>query len=133
MASSSGIDRNTGRRLTDWDHVRQSIADIVTTPQLTEVLLRQYGSRLRDLVDAPMNDASIVLFYGAVAEALDRWEPRFELTDVSIGSAGPDGHIEMSLTGVYMPLGHHGDRTPAGPMTLFVALSNRAETLSGIV
>ena len=64
----------------------------------------EYGSRLFDLVDAPMNRATIVEIYAATAEALDRWEPRLKLERVQAIAVQP-GRIELELIGVYVPDG----------------------------
>ena len=45
----------------------------------------------------------------AIAEALDKWEPRFRLTHVALTQAGPDGQFTFQLAGVYFPHGHLGD------------------------
>jgi phage baseplate assembly protein W len=107
------MDRRTGRVLIDWAHVAQSIADILTTLKLTRLMRRDYGSDAPLLVDKPMNDASLLAFYVATAEALDRWEPRFDLSNVSFVAASRDGKTTLLLEGTYIPRGHLGDRTPA--------------------
>lgn len=110
--ASVGIDRRTGRVLTGWAHVVQSIEDILTTPVLTRVMRRAYGSDVPKLIDAPMNEASLLAVYVAIAEALDAWEPRYELKRVAFTRAGADGRAEIALVGVYYPDGHKGDRSP---------------------
>ncbi len=49
-----GMNAATGRNLTGLDHLHQSIADILSTPIGTRVMRRDYGSRLPELIDAPM-------------------------------------------------------------------------------
>lgn len=110
--SSAGLDRTTGRILRDWDHVVQSIGDILTTPVMTRVLRRAYGSKLIDLVDRPTNDSTLLAVYVATAEALAAWEPRFQLEQVYFSAAGADGRTEITLDGIYLPDGHRGDDTP---------------------
>lgn len=109
---SIGMDRRTGRRLTDWAHVVQSIEDVLTTPVLTRLMRRAYGSDVPKLVDAPMNTGSLLALYVAIAEALDAWEPRYELKRVGFSAAAADGSCTIDLSGVYYPNGHKGDRTP---------------------
>lgn len=99
-----GIDAQTGRPLSGIDHLRQSIRDILTTPIGSRVMRRDYGSRLYELVDAPMNSATLVDLYAATAEALAQWEPRFRLTRTRADSAS-SGHIVLSLEGEYLPTG----------------------------
>lgn len=107
------MDRRTGRILIDWAHVAQSIADVLTTLKLTRLMRREYGSDAPLLVDKPMNDASLIAFYVATAEALDRWEPRFALGNVSFVAANRNGQVTLLLEGTYIPRGHLGDKTPA--------------------
>ena len=104
-----GMDRRTGRPIYGWDHVLQSIEDILTTRLMQRVMRREYGSLLPRLIDAPMNDRVVLAFYAAAAEALRRWEPRFRLRRCSITRAGSDGGITLELSGVYYPRGHLGD------------------------
>jgi len=99
-----GMNAQTGRLLSGIDHLRQSLLDILTTPIGTRVMRRDYGSRLYELVDAPMNSSTLVDLYAATAEAVARWEPRFRLTRVRVASATP-GAVSLNLQGVYVPTG----------------------------
>ena len=93
-----------GQPLTGIDHLRQSIRDILTTRKGTRVMCRDYGSRLPELVDRPVNPAFEMDVYAATAEALARWEPRFELSQVTITETVA-GRIVLKLDGVYRPDG----------------------------
>lgn len=107
-----GINALTGKRLSGLAHLRQSITDILTTPLGSRVMTRTYGSRLFNLIDAPMNQQTIAELRAAVAEALNGtnprdgqpWEPRFKLTRVAVVAASP-GRVEFDLTGEYLPDG----------------------------
>lgn len=102
------LDHVTGGAISGWDHVAQSIQTLLATRLNTRVFRRDFGSDVPGMIDAPMNDATILTLYVAVAEALARWEPRFDLTDIGIeGSA--DGRITLTLQGNYTPEGHKGD------------------------
>ena len=94
----------TGHTLAGIDHLRQSIRDILTTRKGARVMCREYGSRLPELVDRPVNPAFEMDVYAATAEALARWEPRFELSQVTITEAS-EGRIVLKLEGVYRPGG----------------------------
>jgi len=107
-----GMDRETGRYRAGWEHVAQSLADILSTPRLSRVLRRWYGADTTKLIDAPMTQSTLTQVYVEIAEALDRHEPRFELRRVVFDRAGPDGVAQIRLAGVYFPNGHKGDRTP---------------------
>lgn len=117
MPDSVGVDRRTGRVVTDWGHVVSSLEDLLTTRVLSRVMLRQYGSDFPDLIDAPMTDQTLVLFYSAIATAVALWEPRIDLTDINFTEAGPDGRVTLRMTATYLPRGHYGDRSPAETRT----------------
>lgn len=85
----NGMDAATGKPLAGVDHLRQSIADILSTPLGTRVGRRDYGSLLAELVDQPMNPLGRMRLMAATALALLRWEPRLILTNVAIRQTGP--------------------------------------------
>jgi phage baseplate assembly protein W len=95
------MSRTTGKYLDDLEHVKQSIIDILTTPIGSRVMRREYGSNLFYLVDRPVNREFLQQIYAAVAEALERWEPRLSLKKVTVDEV-KDGHIALSLSGVYL-------------------------------
>lgn len=100
----NGINSTNGKRLSGIDHLHQSIRDILTTPIGSRVMRRDYGSRLFDLIDAPLNRSTLTDLYAATAEALARWEPRFQLAKVTAVAASP-GSVQLSLIGLYKPDG----------------------------
>lgn len=104
MAAMNGINASNGKQLAGIEHLRQSLRDILTTPIGTRVMRRDYGSRLYQLVDAPLNRFTILQLYAATAEAIRKWEPRFKLEQVRIASSSP-GAVALDLTGEYLPDG----------------------------
>lgn len=46
-----GMNAHTGQPLAGLDHLRQIIADILSTPLNTRVMRRDYGSRILELID----------------------------------------------------------------------------------
>lgn len=99
-----GMNLNDGRATDGQAHLRQSIRDILTTPLGTRVMRREYGSRLFELVDAPLNADTLTDIYAATAEALDRWEPRFALRQVNARRVEAGG-VAIYLEGDYLPDG----------------------------
>lgn len=75
----AGMNRYTGARVDELDHIRQSIADILTTPIGSRVMRRDYGSRLTELIDQPLTGATLLRAYSATIDALLRWEPRIRV------------------------------------------------------
>lgn len=88
--------------LQGWDHVVQSITDILTTPLGSRVLRRDYGSTIPALLDRPINAETTLDFVVAAADALDRWEPRVRLERVQLVEASPDGAAALDLDLTYL-------------------------------
>ncbi|MDG7056604.1 MAG: GPW/gp25 family protein [Wolbachia endosymbiont of Penenirmus auritus] len=99
-----GIDAKTGKALEGIEHLKQSIIDILTTPIGSRVMRRDYGSRLYELVDRPINRDFTLEIYAATAEALQKWETRFKLEKVKITEV-KEGKVTISLDGMYLPNG----------------------------
>ncbi|WP_336142823.1 GPW/gp25 family protein [Acinetobacter sp. 102] len=77
--------RKTGQAFSsELDHIKQSIQDILTTPIGSRIMRREYGSRLADLMDKPINDALILQCYSAIYTALLLWEKRIDVSQISI-------------------------------------------------
>lgn len=99
-----GMNSSNGRALEGKDHLRQSIKDIFNTRIGSRVMLRDYGSDLPNLIDRTANEQLPVDFYVAIADALQKWEPRIELRECSMTIVGA-GIIEFSLSGNHLPDG----------------------------
>ncbi len=93
------MNRDTGRLLNRADHLRQSIADILTTPIGARVMRRDYGSQLPELIDQPYNGATRLRCYAAIVIALTRWEPRLRLTRVQLVQGETPGSAIVDLEG----------------------------------
>jgi phage baseplate assembly protein W len=96
-----GMSRTTGAYLDDLEHLKQSIVDILTTPIGSRVMRREYGSNLFYLVDRPVNREFVQQIYAAVADAIERWEPRFDVKKITVEEI-KEGHIKLSLSGIYL-------------------------------
>ncbi len=99
-----GMNVHTGRSIADMDHLRQSITDILSTPIGSRVMRRDYGSRLFKRLDAPLTGELLAEIYADVVEALFSYEPRFEVTNVSVVSM-ENGHLILDVTGKYLITG----------------------------
>ena len=96
------MDRTTGRRITGIDHVRQSVADILTTPLGSRLERRNYGSLLPSLIDQPDNAHTRLRCYAAIASALMKWEPRLRVTRVGMTAGDRPGQATVDLQGDYL-------------------------------
>ena len=79
-----GMNVLTGQPISDIEHLKQSIRDILSTPIGSRVMRRDYGSRLFQRIDQPITGALIAEIYADVVEALFNFEPRFEVSNVSV-------------------------------------------------
>lgn len=95
-----GMDGTSGRALSGEAHLAQSIGDILGTPKGTRIMRREFGSDVPGLIDAPLNGQTLVSLYAAIAEALDRWEPRVRLEQVAVVNVTEAG-VEVQLSGVW--------------------------------
>ena len=92
-----GLDRDDARAIDGIDHLRQSIIDILTTYPGERIMRPEYGSRLRDLIDRPVNAQWLADLYFNVAQAITRWEPRVRV--LRVAAAMPSsGHVTVDLT-----------------------------------
>lgn len=108
MDSMNGTNANTGAALSSNAHLTQSIGDILNTPLGTRVLRRDYGSNLLELIDAPINNATKLQLYSAVAGALEKWEPRLRLTRAQLSDLQADPGTP-SITASSLPLADTDD------------------------
>jgi phage baseplate assembly protein W len=100
-----GMNAQTGQALGGLQHLRQSIIDILSTPVGSRVMRRDYGSRLFELIDAPLTEATLIDLYAATAVALAEWEPRFRLHRVRSAGITEEGRTSLTLEGEYLPEG----------------------------
>jgi phage baseplate assembly protein W len=118
-----GMDRYTGKMLTGWDHVIQSMLLIFSTKYHERVLRRWCGSYVPHLIGENATETTICRFYWAIATGLDLWEPNYRIQRVrtSVRADGTvltsaeelrTGKLTTSMEGVYRPRGHLGNNDP---------------------
>lgn len=91
----TGMHASTGHALEGIEHIRQSVRDILTTPLGSRVMRRDYGSLLPELIDMPLNDATLLQAYAGSVMALIRWEPRIRVTAIrrSVSTTQPGAAV----------------------------------------
>ena len=92
---------NSGKIISEIAHIKQSIANILTTPIGSRVMRRDYGSKLFKKIDNPINGELIAEIYCDVVEALFTWEPRFEVEQVTVQNI-EKGKITIDLAGSFL-------------------------------
>ncbi|AEB58216.1 GPW/gp25 family protein [Ectopseudomonas mendocina] len=96
------MNRQTGSSISDLDHLKQSVADILGTRIGTRLARREYGSNVPDLIDEPFHGSTTLRLYAATAMALMRWEPRIRITRVQLqrGNESSTGVLDLEATRV---------------------------------
>ena len=94
----------SGKNISDIEHLKESIVEILSTPIGTRIMRREFGSRIFDLLDYPVNQFLIIELMAATAEAIDLWEPRLKIQRVEIEDVNSgNGEIRIALEGFYLP------------------------------
>lgn len=94
-----GMDRSTGKPIEGADHLRQSIGDILGTPLGTRVGRRDYGSRIPELLDQPLNELTRIRVFAAAALALLRQEPRARISRIALEAGEIGSSARLLVTG----------------------------------
>lgn len=97
-ATYLGMNRDSGRALSDLAHIQQSVADILVTPIGSRPMRRAYGSLLSELIDQPQNAALRLQIMAVCYSAILQWEPRISLSGITFQSTY-DGKMVVELTG----------------------------------
>ena len=92
-----GMHASLGDRLDGLDHIRQSVAKIITTPIGSRLMRREFGSLIPELVDTPVNRTTRLLIMAATADAVIRWEPRIKPVRVSLELSGGGSQVQVEL------------------------------------
>ncbi|WGL97189.1 GPW/gp25 family protein [Arsenophonus sp. aPb] len=95
-----GMNAINGRAITDSEHIRQSIRDILLTPIGSRLARRTYGSLLSELIDSPLTPATQLQLMSACYTALLIWEPRINLNKLSLTLLAA-GQMAVDIAGVY--------------------------------
>ena len=87
----------TGRQISLYDHIRQSVENILFTRIGTRLMREEDGSLLPELIDMPITPALLLQCRTAVVVAIARWEPRIDVETTTV-SAGQGGSLKISIT-----------------------------------
>lgn len=105
----SGIDRRTGKPLTGFAHVCQSVEVILTTHLTERFMLLEFGHPGLRIIGRLMTPPEILLLYRATRKAVRRWEPEYDITRFRVLRVEATGTLALSTAGTYFPEGRFGN------------------------
>jgi phage baseplate assembly protein W len=112
------MNAQTGRAIDGLEDLRQSVHTILTTPLGSRVMRRDFGSLLPELIDQPLNDATLLRAYSAAIIALLVFEPRLRVNRINKAvSTTEPGRATFTLAAT---------TTDGTPVSLDVPLTARA-------
>jgi uncharacterized protein len=100
-------------------NLEESIHLILRTNLGERVYRPDFGSRLSELVFAPLNTSTLLLLRLYVEEALEAWEPRIEIDEISTDPDPVRGRVDITIR--YHPTESHDSRSLVYPFYLLPA------------
>ncbi|MHA1010042.1 GPW/gp25 family protein [Enterobacter roggenkampii] len=94
-----GMNSQTGLSVSEIEHIRQSVRDILVTPVGSRVMRREYGSLLSQMIDQPQTPALRLQIMAACYSAIQKWEPRVSLTTITFERSDTDGGLYVDIAG----------------------------------
>ena len=114
-APGTGIDRTTGKVLSGWPHVVQSLEVIFSTRFGERVMREWFGSMVPAMLGENLTPATVLRTKLAIWVAIETWEPRFRIAQITSLSVNRQGQYRLEMEGEYRPRAHLGDFTVEGP------------------
>ena len=109
---ASGIDRNTGRRISGWPYTVQCL-EVIATTQIGERVMREYVGSLNPglLVKENLTRGPLERWIYALLLTWELWVPMFDIQDWQYISLGDerDGGFGIEFFGAHMPNAHLQD------------------------
>lgn len=122
-----GVDATGGVALvTDDREIQESLRIILATAPGERPMRPEFGCRIHERVFGPANSATAGQAAHDVREAIERWEPRVELLNVSVNfDAGCAGtlHLEISYS-------IRGDNSPRNLVFPFYVIPDESEAVT---
>lgn len=133
LEPSIGMDAETGRVLAGWEHVVQSIKDILSTNFGERIMREWYGSFVPALLGSQLNNREALRFFAALTSALEQWEPRYRIVRIVPMAVQRDGVLRLQIEGEFRPRALFGDLTPDSTRRLVLMPGLRGVIVDGEV
>ena len=125
---SIDFDVVTGGNIGGWEHVLQCIGDFFATSFGERIMREYYGSAVPRFLGENLTTKTVVPFFAAVAAAIEQWEPRFRVTNVTPISVNRDGQLQVEIQGQFRPRALLGDFSVAGARRVTVTGGSGGQT-----
>lgn len=80
------MSRVIGSNMSELDHIKQSIQDIISTPLGSRIMRRSYGTQLFNLIDQPTTQTLYLKIYSTIYSSILQWEHRINVSQININS-----------------------------------------------
>ena len=110
----AGIDRHTGRVITNLGSALQAVEVILTTRIGSRIMRREFGGGADELLGRLLTADHVAVFRQLVATAIDLWEPRLAIRRIALEGSAEElrrGEAGFVLEADWRPRGHLGDLT----------------------
>ncbi len=105
----TGTDEATGKLLSGWPHVEQSLRKIWTTRTGLRVMRLDFGSELRAFLGEDITPALALDLYDALVTAAHAWEPEYRIRGLQLVHLTRLGSLGLRHSGTYYPEGRFGN------------------------
>lgn len=111
------MDRRTGRALSGFAHVQQSVEVLFSTRIGSRVMRRSVGSNVPQILGRNLRPATLLRFYTAMIAAIEAWEPRLKVKSIRnpVAENTPEafraGKVGVKIVADYRPRALEGDFT----------------------
>ena len=102
-----GVDMRGGIALSHgFNEIEEAIQIILSTPRGQRVMRPEFGSRVHELLFAPINASTMAAAAVYTREALEWWEPRIEILDILVDTEPHEPgclliYVEYRVRGTY--------------------------------
>lgn len=80
------MSRTTGKAISRFEHIEQSILDILETDKFERVFLNGYGAGLRSFIDEPNNPQLLGLLQSYITKSIIEVDTRVAIRSVEVRS-----------------------------------------------